>query len=109
MAFEVTGRITEKDVDAVFEPLQSVMKGHAKVNVLAMFMRWDGFDPALLLDGSTMASKFGLIGHLKRYAIVGAPSWIRSLVSAMGPVMPFEMRFFDKNDEASAREWVGLT
>lgn len=107
VAFEVDGRITEKDVDAVFAPLEGVMESDAKINVLAKFTRWDGFDPALLMDRSTMGSKFGMIGHLKRYAIVGAPAWMRGMVSAMGPMMPFEMRFFEARDEAEARSWVG--
>lgn len=107
VAFEVDGRITEKDVNAVFAPLQDIMKGDAKVNVLAKFTRWDGFDPGLLVDGSTMGSKLGMIGHLERYAVVGAPSWMKGVVSAMGPAMPFEMRFFEPNEEPAAREWVG--
>lgn len=109
VAFEVDGRITGKDVDAVFAPLEKVMKGDAKINVLAKFTRWDGFDPALMTDGSIMGSKFGMIGHMKRYAIVGAPSWMQGIISAMGPAMPFEMRFFDMKDEPAAREWVGWT
>ncbi len=108
VAFEVAGRIGKDDVDAVFAPLEGVMKGDGKVNVLAKFAHWDGFDPALLTDGAgVMGAKLGMIGHMERYAVVGAPSWMQGLVSAMGPVMPFEMRFFPGSDEAAARGWVG--
>lgn len=84
------------------------MDSEAKINVLAKFTRWDGFDPALLTDGSVMGFKLGMIGHMKQYAVVGAPSWMKGVVSAMAPVMPFEMRFFGARDEAAARDWVGL-
>lgn len=109
VAFEVDGRITEEGAEAVFAPLRGMMDDDTKVNVLAKFTRWDGFDPAMLMDGSIMGTKFALIGHLKRYAIVGAPEWMQGFVSMMAPMMPFEMQFFDAKDEAAAREWVGWT
>ncbi|WP_313136583.1 STAS/SEC14 domain-containing protein [Paracoccus jeotgali] len=109
VAFEVDGRITPKDVEALFAQLQTVMEGDAKVNLLARFKRWDGFDPALLTDAGLFGSKFAMIGHLKRYAVVGAPSWMQGVISAMGAAMPFEMRCFDAADEDAARDWVGWT
>jgi hypothetical protein len=29
-----------------------------------------------------------------------------TLVTAMGPLMPLEMRTFDKSEETAARDWV---
>ncbi|MCL3882557.1 STAS/SEC14 domain-containing protein [Marivita sp. GX14005] len=109
VAFEVDGRITKSDVDAVFAPLQGVLQSDRKVNLLAVFRNWDGFDPALFMDSGLMSNKFGMIGHMERYAIVGAPGWMRSLVQTMAPMMPFEMRFFDAESEAEAHTWVGWT
>ena len=68
-----------------------------------------GFDPAILMDGSVMGSKLGAIGHVGRYAIVGAPSWVKAMVGTVGAMMPFEIRLFDAADEAEARSWVGMT
>ncbi|WP_299821031.1 STAS/SEC14 domain-containing protein [uncultured Jannaschia sp.] len=107
VAFEVTGRITKSDVDAVFAPLEDVMQGDRKVGVLAKFNDWDGFDPGLFTDaGGMMGSKMGMAGHMTRYAVVGAPGWMRGMVSAMAPMMPFEMRSFEASDAAQAEAWA---
>ena len=67
---------------------------------------YEGFDLSLLADKDTMMSKFGAIGKVGRYAVVGAPKWMGTLVTAMGPLMPLEMRTFDKPEETAARDWV---
>jgi hypothetical protein len=107
VSFEVTGRITKADVEAIFAPLEDVMHGDRKVAVLAKFTDWDGFDPKLLTDaGGLMGSKLGMAGHMTRYAVVGAPGWMRGMVSAMGPMLPFEMRSFEAPDAAQAEAWA---
>lgn len=55
-----------------------------------------------------MGSKFGAISHLDRYAVVGGPAWMTTMIKAMAPMMPFEMRLFDLANETEAREWVGM-
>ena len=107
VSFEVAGRITKADVEAIFAPLEDVMHSDRKVAVLAKFSEWDGFDLSLLTDaGGLMGSKLGMAGHMTRYAVVGAPGWMRGMVSAMGPMLPFEMRSFEASDAAQAEAWA---
>lgn len=109
IAFEVNGRITAEDVDRVMQPLQPILERDGKVNLLVKFVSWDGFDPSLMTDTSVMGAKFGAIGNVGRYAVVGAPSWMKGMMSGVAPMMPFEMRFFEAADESDARQWVGWT
>ncbi|HEY9040109.1 MAG TPA: STAS/SEC14 domain-containing protein [Roseovarius sp.] len=106
IAYEIDGRITAEDVDKVLKPLEPFLKGDKKVNLLVTFKNYGGFDPALLMDGSLMGSKFGAISHLGRYAIVGAPGWMKTIVSGVAPMMPFEMRLFDAADDEAAWTWA---
>lgn len=106
IAYEIDGRITAEDVDKVLKPLEPFLKGDKKVNLLVRFKNYEGFDPALLMDGSLMGSKFGAISHLGRYAIVGAPGWMKTMASGVAPMMPFEMRLFDAADDDAAWAWA---
>ncbi len=106
IAYEIDGRITAEDVDKVLTPLEPFLKGDKKVNLLVRFKNYEGFDPALLMDGSLMGSKFGAISHLGRYAVVGAPGWMKTMASGVAPMMPFEMRLFDAADDDAAWSWV---
>lgn len=109
IAYEIDGLITKKDVEKVMAPLVPILQGDKKINLFAKFRSYDGFDPAIMADGSFMGMKISTITHLGRYAIVGAPSWMKAMASGMAPMMPFEMRLFDPADEADARSWVGMT
>ncbi|WP_272007968.1 STAS/SEC14 domain-containing protein [Roseovarius sp. ZX-A-9] len=108
IAFEIDGLITREDVQKVMAPLEPILRGDKKINLFAKFTSYGGFDPAILMDGSFMGSKIDAIAHVGRYAIVGAPSWMKALTAGVSPMMPFEMRLFDAADEAEARSWVGM-
>ena len=106
IAYEIDGRITAEDVDKVLAPLQPFLQGDKKVNLLVRFKTYEGFDPAILMDGSLMGSKFGAIAHLERYAVVGAPGWMKTMASGIASMMPFQMRLFDAADDDAAWTWV---
>lgn len=108
IAFEVDGLMTTEDLQKVMQPLEPVLQGDSKINLLAKFTNYGGFDPSILTDGSFMGSKFGAISHLDRYAVVGGPAWMTTMIKGMSAMMPFEMRLFDLVDEPEARAWVGM-
>ncbi|MEB8388286.1 STAS/SEC14 domain-containing protein [Rhodobacteraceae bacterium KMM 6894] len=106
IAYEIDGRITAEDVDRLLIPFEAHMKGDEKVNLLVRFKDFDGFDPAILLNGALLGSKLNAISHLGRYAIIGAPKWIAAMAGTVSAMMPFEMRMFDASDDAAAWAWV---
>lgn len=106
LAYEIDGRITQADVDRVLAPLETQMAGDARINLLVRFKDFDGFDPAILTNGTLLGTKMSAITHLRRYAVIGAPGWMRSLAATFAAVMPFEMKMFDSADDAAAWEWV---
>lgn len=106
IAYEVHGTITAEDVDKVVTPLEPHLADDRKVNVLVRFKSYEGFDPAILSDGSLMGTKMSAITHLGRYAVVGAPKWMASMVGAMSAMMPFQMRMFELSEEDAAWTWA---
>ncbi|WP_099827414.1 STAS/SEC14 domain-containing protein [Oceaniglobus indicus] len=106
IAYEIDGRITAADVDRVLAPLDALMQTDDRINLLVRFKSYDGFDPAILIDGSVMGSKMQAINHLGRYAVVGAPKWMAAMAGTVGAMMPFEMRTFDPTEDDAAWSWV---
>jgi hypothetical protein len=106
IAYEIDGRITSVDVDTVMAPMEAHMKEGEKVDLLVRFKNWGGFDPALLTDGALMGRKMAAITHLRRYAVVGAPGWMKALVGGASALMPFQMKLFDLAEEDAAWTWV---
>lgn len=109
IAYEIDGRITADDVDKLLAPLEAHMKGDEKINLLVRFRSYDGFDPAILMNGSLLGTKMNAITHLRRYAVVGAPKWMAAMAGTVGAMMPFEMKIFDVSQEDAAWTWVRAT
>lgn len=106
LVFELDGKMTEDSVHEVFAAFDRAVEQHGKINLMLRIKDYEGFDLGLLGDRDTMMSKFGAVGKVGRYAIVGAPGWMRAIVKTMGPLMPIDMRSFDASEEAEARTWA---
>lgn len=106
LVFEINGKMTEAGVEQVFAAFDRAVEKHGKVNLMVRVTDYEGFDLGLLGDRDFMTAKFGAIGKVGRYAIVGAPGWMRTMVQGIGPLMPIEMRAFDTEEDAKARDWA---
>lgn len=106
LVFEIDGKMTEEGIDQVFAVFDKAVAQRGKINLMVRVKDYEGFDLGLLGDKDTMASKFGAIGKVGRYAVVGAPGWMTATVQTMGPLLPFEMRSFDASEDAAAQQWA---
>lgn len=105
LVFEIDGRTTAEGVDRVFAAFDRAEDRNGRINLMVRGRDDEGFDLRLLGNRDTMTSKFGAVGKVGRYAVVGAPEWMRTTVQSMGPLMPLEIRAFDAAEDAAAREW----
>ncbi len=106
LVFEIDGKMTDEGVDRIFAAFDRAVEHHGKVNLMLRVKDYQGFDLGLLGDRDMVMSKFNAIGKVGRYAIVGAPGWMRALVQSMEPLIPIEMRAFDASEDRAARAWA---
>lgn len=106
LVFEIDGKMREEGVDRVFATFDRAVKKIGKINLMVRVKDYEGFDLGLFGDRDFMTSKLGSIGKIGRYAIVGAPGWMRAMVQSVGPLLPIEMRTFDASEDAHARAWA---
>ncbi|SMX38603.1 STAS/SEC14 domain-containing protein [Maliponia aquimaris] len=106
MVFEIVGKMQKDDADRVFAAFDSAVARHGKINLMVRVKNYEGFDLGLLGDRETMTSKFGAIGKVGRYAVVGAPGWMRAVVQGMAPLLPIEMRAFEASEDDQALAWA---
>jgi hypothetical protein len=64
-------------------------------------------DPASFSDERYIRFKKDTLARVERYAIVGGPTWLQLMIEATAPFVPFDLRYFEKADEAAAWDWVG--
>lgn len=106
-AYEVNGRVREKDIKAAVEAMKPYLDREGKFNVLARMKDFGGFDLLATLDDELIKLKYKSISKVEKYAIIGAKPWMRNLMELIAPLFSTQIRFFDPEEEHSAWEWVG--
>ena len=73
---------------------------------LVKIQNFSGFELALLKDSSIYKMKKLALKKVRRYAIVGANSWIKGIVKTVNPFFDMEIRTFTLDEEIEARAWI---
>ena len=106
-AYEVNGRLREKDIKAAVAQMKPYLEREGKFNVLARMKDFGGFDLLAALDDDLVKTKYKAISKVDKYAIVGAKAWMRNFVELVSGLFSAQIRFFDPEEEHAAWEWVG--
>jgi len=108
-AYEVDGRVTEKDIEETVRELKSFFERTEKVNILVRMKNFSGFDLSALLNDDLYRVKFQALSKVERYAIIGAPTWMRNFLELIDPAFSIKIHVFDAENENDAWEWVGAS
>lgn len=107
LAYEVNGRLREKDIKAAVAEMKPYLEREGKFNVLARMKDFGGFDLLAALDDDLVKTKYKAISKIDKYAIIGAKAWMRNFVELVSGLFSTQIRFFDPEEEHAAWEWVG--
>lgn len=105
-AFEIDGHLTRKEIEKVYQILEEAYDKHDKISILMRIGRYDGFDWSTFFSDTAYVGKLHAIRHMKRYALVGGPSWAAGATQFFGPLFRMEVKHFELEDEAEAWQWV---
>ncbi len=106
-AYEVNGRLREKDIKSAVRELKTFIEREGKFNVLARMKDFNGFDLLSVFDDDLIRLKIKAPSKISKYAVVGPRSWMRNLLELVAPLVRTEIRVFDAAEEPAAWEWVG--
>jgi len=108
--FQIDGVMTAENVRPLTDKVAAILANHDKVRLLARVKSLGGIDPAVFMQSGLISMKFAAVQKVERYAIVGAPQWMRTAVETMNPMFPhLEIRPFDTADESDAWAWLGAS
>ncbi len=107
VAYEVNGRLREKDIKAAVAELKPYLERDEKFNILARLKGFNGFDLTALLDDDLARVKYRALSKVEKYAILGASPWLRNLIELISPAFSAKIRVFELDEENAAWEWVG--
>lgn len=107
LAFEVDGVMSSEEMPGVIRKLEDFFAGQSKVRLLNRMTHFGGFDPSILMQSGLFSMKLSAMEKVERYAIVGAPGWMRKIIDSMNPFFPdIDMRTFPADREKDAWAWL---
>lgn len=106
-AYEVNGKLREKDIKAAVEQFEPYLERGGKINVLARMKNFGGFDLLSVCDDDLIKLKYKSLSKVERYAVVGPSAWMRNFLELISPMFSAKIRVFDAAEEQAAWEWVG--
>lgn len=107
LAFEVDGVMSSEEMPGVIRKLEDFFAGQHKVRLLNRMKHFGGFDPSILMQSGLFSMKLSAMEKVERYAIVGAPGWMRKIIDTMNPLFPdIDMQTFAADQEGEAWVWL---
>ena len=88
LVFEVKGRITRPDIDWMASITDSVMQAHREIDMLLIMSAFEGLDFGAAFDAYAAGVMARSIGHIRRYVVVGAPTFVDVMIKAPTSVQP---------------------
>ncbi|MBX3289645.1 MAG: STAS/SEC14 domain-containing protein [Acidobacteria bacterium] len=108
-AYEIDGRLREKDTKEIVARFAPFLERDGKVNVLGRFKNFNGFDLMSVFDDDLIKLKYKSTAKVERYAVIGVKPWMRNFLELVDPLINTEIRLFDPSEEKAAWEWVGAS
>jgi hypothetical protein len=88
-----------KEVDRAFEHFD-------EIDMLLVMRRFDGAEVGAAMDAKVLKVQFRSLVKVRKYAVVGAPTWVNAMINAFDVVVPVDARTSDLADEAAARRRI---
>jgi len=107
IAYDVNGRITEKNIAAAVKEVGNAFDRSDRLNVLGRITNLKGFDVRSVLRQDLFDMKSRALKKVDKYAVVGAPSWLRNFLELIDPMFNVEIRVYDAAEENAAWDWLG--
>lgn len=107
LAFEIDGKVSEEDVEALAQRFDTDGAGEGPTLVIGRISRLEGFEARALFDDDLVRMKLAALSSVKKYALVGGPAWMAGWVSFADRLAKADIRHFELSDEAAAWEWIG--
>lgn len=105
--FEIAGKMTAADIENMIGLLEGAYALHDKIDVLLVINVYDGFEWSALLREDTYLGKAHALKHIRKYAFVGGPNWMKAGVAMTTPFLPIEVKQFARNEVDKAWAWLG--
>lgn len=106
LAFVIDGKIEKEDIEWMARRTEAAFERLDEVDIILIMRNYDGAELSAVFNAEAMKAQAQSARHVRKYAVVGAPSWAKMMINAFSPFSPVEAKTFDLEEEAQAWAWV---
>jgi hypothetical protein len=104
VGFKMSGKLHDEDYKKFVPLVDAEIAKEGKVNVLAQFHDFHGWDAKALWDDIKFSTTH--CTKIKRIALVGEKSWEKWMAAVCKPFTMAKIRYFDHAQLDEARKWL---
>lgn len=106
LGFEIWGRIDKADMAWMAGQVQDAFAEADVIDVILVMHHYDGAELGAVFDLESLKAQARSVFNVRRYAVVGAPTWAEAMITLMSPLSPVEAQAFTLDDLDAAWRWV---
>lgn len=104
LGFKMSGKLHDQDYQQFVPAVESAVKAHGKVRLLAQFHDFQGWDLHALWDDIKFSTQH--CADIERIALVGDKKWEEWMAKICKPFTLAKLHYFDVKDINSAWKWL---
>lgn len=105
--FSVSSTITAQDIELFYNCIEAQSQSHHKFDLMIIFNDYDGIDWGTLFNNDTASMRQRVFQKLRRYVLVGGPSWLPMAIDFFRPFGTIETNWCPLEDINKAWDFIG--
>src|SRR5271155_4197011 len=105
VGFKMSGKLHDADYKTFVPLVDAEIAKEGKVNVLAQFHDFHGWDVRALWDDIKFSTTH--CTKIKRIALVGEKPWEKWMATVCKPFTLAKIKYFDASEIEAAKKWLG--
>ena len=107
IGFSINGVLASSDVENLYGLFEAEAEGQNHIDMIVIFKEYDGIDWESLFNEDTARIRAEAFKKLRRYAIVGGPSWLNLAIEFFRPFGRIETKWFASENIDKAWDYIG--
>ena len=100
----LTGKLVKSDYEALVPAVERLVQQHGKLRLLVDMHDFHGWTAGALWEDLKFDAKH--FSDIERLAIVGETKWEKGMATFCKPFTTAKVRYFDRAQAATARDWL---
>ncbi len=106
LAFKVSGKITKASIEWMANEVKAAFSTVGTIDILIIIVLWDGIELGAVFDKKSLSAQGQASMHVRKYGVVGAPTWAKTMINLFSPLTPVEEKTFELRDVDQAWAWI---